>query len=367
MHNRYWYLLSKKLSGNATDHELTEMDELVKQNPDWHYATQHLHNIWEQQSAEPAVEEDFSNHLNRMEALGHDTTGFRDTTGAASVPLLRSYKKKRLLVAGIAILLLIAVIAGLGVFSDKQIGTHDHNTYNKIITQSGDRRKINLPDGTKVWLNAESTLEYNRAYGKTNRSISLNGEAYFEVVKNSALPFILQTNKINIKVTGTAFNVKSYGREQVAETSLIRGKVEITVNARPEEKYILKPNEKLVVRDESIDLVTNKSTLPVPGKKAVNEPLIQLGYVNFINDESTAVETSWVYNKLILDNETLSEIAKKMERWYGVTININNNEVAAQHLTYTIKNETIAQALQNMQYAVRFHYTISGKNVTITK
>jgi ferric-dicitrate binding protein FerR (iron transport regulator) len=366
MNNRSWFLLSKKLSGNATDAELSELDDLLAEQPEWQYAIDQLQAIWAANKTERGSDDDFSAHITRMANNGVDTAIFKENEALIPTPVYSIKRKLWIGVSAIAAAVVIGFACWIIFQPESEAGSPAApglaSNKNIIKTKAGQRRKMILPDGTQVWLNAESTLEYNAAYGKTNRDVALSGEGFFDVVKNASMPFTIQTNKIHVKVTGTAFNVKAYPGEKTSETSLIRGKVEVTINARPEEKYILKPNEKLVVRDESVSTTTNDL---LAEKKP--EPLIELGYVNFVPNDSAAIETSWVYDRLIFDDELLSDIARKMERWYGVHITITDAAVASQQLTYTIKRETISQALDNMRYAIRFHYIISGNNITITR
>ncbi|MES2646990.1 MAG: FecR family protein [Bacteroidota bacterium] len=370
MHNRFWFLLSKKLNSTATDLELSELDDMLLENADWQFAVQQVNSIWEANPDEGAPDTAFEKHLGRMNALGHNTAIFREDDTIILKPLFVPAKKtytRQLLVFG-SLFIILAGCLWFATLTSKAVTTSpDVAKSNKsIVTKSGDRTKMLLPDSTQVWLNAESKLEYNKEYGISNRDVKLSGEAYFDVVKNAKMPFTIQTNKIYIKVTGTVFNVKAYPGEKVSETSLIRGRVEVTVNARPDEKYILKPNEKLVVRDEDQLVPVNKTARLVAERKA-NEPLILLGHLNYLENDSASIETSWVYNRLIFDDLSFGEIANKMARWYGVKINITDPGIAAQQLTYTIKNETIEQALDNMKYALRFHYNLNGKTITITK
>ena len=131
--------------------------------------------------------------------------------------------------------------------AEKTIGSGDKS---EISTRYGSRTKLLLPDSTQVWLNSGSKLSYNKTYGNGTREVTLSGEAYFDVVKNPAHPFIIHTVNIDIKVLGTAFNVKSFPGEKNTETSLIRGSIEVTFKNRPSEKIILKPNEKLITANE---------------------------------------------------------------------------------------------------------------------
>ena len=372
MHNRFWFLLSKKLNSTASDLELSELDELLLENSDWHFAMQQVNSIWETNPEEGMPDDAFQKHLGRMNASGHNTEIFREE-GAVVPPSLfepvkRKWRRPVLVFGSLAIIL--AASFWLVSLTTKIIITPSLATTpasKMMVTKSGDRSKMLLPDGTEVWLNAESKLEYNKDYGISNRDVKLSGEAYFDVVKNTKMPFTIQTDKIHIKVTGTVFNVKAYPGEKISETSLIKGRVEVTVNARPEEKYILKPNEKLIVRDEDLIVSATKTPPSIAERKVINEPLIQVGYLNYIENDSASIETSWVYNRLIFDDLSFGEIAGRMERWYGVKIDILDPGIAAQQLTYTIKNETIEQALNNMKYALRFHYNLKGKTITITK
>jgi ferric-dicitrate binding protein FerR (iron transport regulator) len=371
MHNRFWYLLSKKLGGEASDTELSELDELLVTNPEWMPVANDLDVYWHTSSHVHFSEGSFASHLRRMELQGQDIRVFREYIEIEETPVSfikspkNAWRWKAAIAAGIiGILLTLALLYYRN--SSAQLGENTPATVKEVVTHRGNRSKVVLPDGTQVWLNADSKLEYKSNFGKSNREVNLSGEAYFDVVKNEQLPFLIHTKKIKIKVTGTAFNVKAYPGEALSETSLIRGRVEVTVTGRPDEKYVLKPNEKIVIRDEAIE-IGKKDAHSSPEKKQQSLPLIELGYVNYIENDSLAVETSWLYNRLIFEDESFEEIARKMERWYGVEIDLLDSKVAATRFTYQIKDETITEALQNMQYAARFHFDIINDHITITR
>ena len=123
-----------------------------------------------------------------------------------------------------------------------------------------------LPDGSTVWLNAGSRLTYDSLYGTTLREVTLSGEAYFDVVKNPKKPFIIHTGKINIRVLGTVFNVKSYPEEQTIETSLIKGSIEVSFPSQPSKKIILKPNQKLIIDKTETNASKNTNHSGMPGR-----------------------------------------------------------------------------------------------------
>jgi ferric-dicitrate binding protein FerR (iron transport regulator) len=165
---------------------------------------------------------------------------------------------------------------------------------------------------------------------------------------------------IDVKVLGTEFNVKAYPDDAYTETSLIRGSVEVTVKNRSNEKHYLKPNEKISVVNNIVSEETHSVTKPKP--YILTEPL------TYYHTDSTVIETSWVENKLIFqENETFKEVALKMERWYGVHISFADEQVSQIRPFGSFTNETISQALDALRESFRFNYKITGTNIIITK
>jgi ferric-dicitrate binding protein FerR (iron transport regulator) len=250
--------------------------------------------------------------------------------------------------------------------SDRPFVAGQAGKKNEVSTRNGSKTTITLPDGSKVWLNAGSSLTYNKDFGGEIREVELSGEAFFEVVpamsttKTQKIPFIIHTRHLDVRVLGTAFNVKSYPGDKQTETSLVHGKVEVLIHNRPEEKIVLHPNEKLVVRNED-------TTAQVTGKSnALNkEPFYSVGKLNYTETDSTVIETAWVQNKLVFNNESLLEIAQKMERWYNVEIKFSDVKIQAERFSGTFENETIQQALDYISIATAFRYTIQENKIII--
>jgi ferric-dicitrate binding protein FerR (iron transport regulator) len=272
-----------------------------------------------------------------------------------------SYKPSRRKKIWIWSLATASVLAAAFLFAWRNYGTEvtptEQKTFSEVSTKPGSKTKLVLPDSSVVWLNAGSKLTYNEQFGVKNRNATLTGEAFFEV-KKTGIPFIIQTNSVQIKVLGTSFNVRSYPDEKTTETSLIHGKVEITLNNRPGEKYTLKPNEKLIIANEP-EKILNK----VPGKK---EPLVMISSLTHLED-STIIETSWVENKLVFRDESFADVARKMERWYGVTIEFTDEAVARYHLYGSFTRENITEALDALRIGFHFNYRIEGEKILIAK
>lgn len=246
----------------------------------------------------------------------------------------------------------------------------DRVAQSEVSTKTGSRTKIQLPDGSSVWLNGGSKLVYdNIHFGETMREVTLTGEAYFDVVKNKEKPFIIHANKINVRVIGTAFNIKAYPGEKNTEASLIRGSIEVTMkNSRG--KIMMRPNDKLVISNEEITEAAERNDKSNGQKAIVEKPgsFITMQHLTMAKDESTILETAWVENKLIFDDESFEEVALKMERWYGVSIRFSDNRLKKQRLTGTFEKESITEALQALQLSTPFFkYKINNQLITIFK
>ncbi len=228
-------------------------------------------------------------------------------------------------------------------------------------TANGERKIITLSDNTKIWLNAGSQLRVDEKYGKQNRKVYLSGEALFDVIHNESLPFIVYTDKYEVKDLGTVFNVKAYPGDKESETSLIKGKVEIKM-ANSKHRIFLSPNQKAVINDND-ELEMKEKETPAPEAS----PYITLLPLSYNQKDSAVVETAWVKNRLEIVNEDFYEMKEKLERWFDVKIIIKDNEVGKYPFTATFEKENIQQVLQALQYAYHFNYTIKNNEVNISK
>jgi len=372
--DRFWDLLSKKHCGEASSSELTELEEILLTRPEWKNTTEVLSNLSFQSTVfenNEDAEKAFENHLTRMKKadveFGEIERGYDEIEPVRK----RRNLKKWLISAGTlaTVIVLIYLFRIAMVSSDKQNG--NRSTLSQVSTKPGSKTQIQLPDGSVVRLNSSSSLTYDKNFGKNIREVNLTGEAFFDVTKDSSHPFIIHTNIIDIKVLGTAFNVKSYPNDANTETSLIRGKVEVTVKNRSNEKIYLEPNEKLVVANNntSIDRTSLNQRDQIDNKPdPSSKPVYAVQHLTYYPVDSTIIETSWVDNKLIFQaNETFQEVALKMERWYGVKIKFADEEVARIRLFGSFTNETIDQALDALREGNGFNYKISGNEITITK
>jgi ferric-dicitrate binding protein FerR (iron transport regulator) len=354
--DHFWNLLAKHLCGEASPAEREELESLIKANPELSFAAQHVTDLWGLKGGEDmdAAEQAFKK---QMLLIANQTDSSPEYVIQDEVDGQEKNKGRKkfwpLLITGIIVVSLLSVWVikpGPSKYSERSIPQTA-----EYYTRPGSRTKLILPDSSVVWLNSGSKLTYTQPFGVINRTVTLSGEAFFNVVKRTE-PFIIHTEGVQIKVLGTAFNVRSYTNEKKIETSLVIGRVEVTLDKRPEKKYVLAPNEKLTL---------NKEESSITSKKKGQHPLAILGSVAYL-DSSTIVETSWIDNKLVFVDESFSDIASKMERWYGVTINFKNQKIKYERFTGVFEKETVWQALEALQLTASFHFTNKENTITIT-
>ncbi len=360
--DRIWTLLTRKLAAEATPAELNELETLLLIHPETASSIHAITDFWHTHNEhdEEFLEATYLLHLDRMKKKGYDISKTESEKAhmmsGGGIP--RKYQLARLAVLFVFILIITATVffktnKGTVVAAQPVKGFKS-----EVSTKNGSRTRLVLPDGSVVWLNAGSKLNYDKNFGTTLREVKLSGEGFFDVVRNPEKPFIIYTETVDIKVLGTQFNVRSYPGDKTTETSLIRGSVEVTLKGRSNEKYILKPNEKIVV--------LNKIPLPQEQPALVfHEPIVAIKSLSYLNGEQTAVEALWTKNKLSFQDETFSEIVDKMKRWYDVSFEFRNHDREEIRFTGSFNNETLQEALEAMKFTSAFHYEIRDKLVII--
>lgn len=363
-----WYLVSLKLSGEAGPDDLAELDRLLKEAPEAVFQVEQLEKLWRQQTELPQqkINEAYSRHLQRLsnhlsepalQYTQNETPQWPEEEAAAPVRSTRWWW-----MGGVAASLLIGVL--LFFLPGKEQGGK-LPSQNVVSTRFGSKSKVQLPDGTVVHLNSGSLLTYDQAFNGKIREVRLSGEAFFDVAHNKDRPFIIHTDAVDIKVLGTAFNVRAYPDEQTTETALIRGSVEVMLLHNPDKKIVLKPSEKLVVQNK-------QDTAEARPQRATSEaiPLVTISKVHSLEKDSTVLETSWVDNKLVFENESLETIAQKLERWYDVRITITDEGLKKERYKATFEGESLEDVLNALKYAGAFSsgdfsFTINKKEVRI--
>jgi len=213
--------------------------------------------------------------------------------------------------------------------------------YNTLTTPRGGQYCVTLPDSTVVWLNASTSLKFPIAFSGKERKVEVHGEAYFEVAKNEAMPFIVKAGNEEIKVLGTHFNVSAYADDKLIKTTLLEGSVKIS----------LKDN------NESID---NTITL-VPGQQSQLDKNNNLSVIETNLNEAVA----WKNGYFMFKNENIESIMLKLARWYDVKVNYNV-DIENRDFTGTIaRSQNISDVLTMLELTEIIHFKIEGKTITV--
>ena len=367
MTDRFWELLSKKLSCEANESELSELQAILSGNPDLRHTVEAL-SVLENQAlrieSDKETELAFERHITRLdESEAGSSKLYPLFFTAASMQPRKGGNIRRWAISMIAILVIASCLFIVrNIVGPRNAAAVKHAVQSQVTTKPGSKTHIQLPDGSTVWLNASSDLTYGENFGKELREVNLTGEAFFDVAKDPEHPFIIHTKVVDVKVLGTAFNVRSYPNDANTETSVIRGSVEVTVKNRENTKYYLKPNEKVIV--------ANNVTIPeVPAAaRQETKPLVAIQSLTRYHVDSSIIETSWVENKLIFqENESFQDVALKMERWYGVHIHFVDPEVAEYRMYGSFTTETIKQALDALKIGFNFNYKMDKDEIEISK
>jgi len=372
---KIWILMARKLSGEATLEELSELDQLLRQDPHINYSKEILHDLWQNNPVPDRqyAENRYKELVQQMKVLGIDEGKFSQDDFFINAEQEPKKTNRRKWIIACCSIIALALIAEAAFFINKRNpskGLAEVHAKNEISTKNGSKTNLVLPDGTKVWLNSNSEMTYDKNFGTKKREVTLSGEAYFDVVKNAEKPFVIHTSKMDIKVIGTAFNVKCYPGEKTTETSLIRGSIEVTMKDR-QEKIMLKPNEKLVINQdvtsEKSESFNKKRSEPL--QAGTPKPIISVNHLTLYPADSSVIETAWVKNKLTFSSETFEDIALKMERWYGVQINFKNEQLKKRPFTGTFEKESVAEALNALQLSIpfSFSYVVKADTITILK
>ncbi len=238
--------------------------------------------------------------------------------------------------AAAAAILALVFLAGIGL-GDGFLSQTERISYTKIIAPEGNKTQIVLPDSTYVWLNSGSEIQYPSDYTTENRQVTMKGECFFDVVKDPEHPFVVSGSKFKVKVFGTRFNINEDNAKDMADVTLVSGKVQV-LNLQDKMISNLKPGQQLVYND---------------GKYLVQQA------------ENMEALTAWLNNMLIFDNQPFEEVIHYLEKWYGVKIQLDQNLYYRHNYTFKVKTESLREVMELISYITPIQYKIEGEQVTI--
>ena len=205
-----------------------------------------------------------------------------------------------------------------------------------ITAQKGEKAEVVLPDGSNVWINSGSTLTYDRHFNGKERSVYLQGEAYFEVTENKKRPFIVHTKHITVQALGTSFNVRSYETDSLASAVLLEGKVKVSASGH---ETILSVNERATFDKRKQTLLADR-----------------VEALNFIE---------WKNGNIYFSNQTYDEIARALSRIYNVEIQFASEQLRPMRFSGTLGSSGIKNALDILSMTSPMYYEMKDTTIIL--
>ncbi len=213
--------------------------------------------------------------------------------------------------------------------------------YNTLITPRAGRFKIQLPDGSLVWLNAASSLKYPIVFTTAGRKVELKGEAYFEVVKDAAHPFIIEAGNTTVEALGTHFNINAYADEPLMKITLSEGAIKIN------HSVIIKPGQQVQLNNRQAAATTHPD-------------------IHIVNNVQLGTELAWKDGLFIFDSTPLEDLMREVARWYDA--DIEYQFISPDHFNAEIpRNTPVSKLLHLLEGTGRVHFKIENRRIIVMK
>lgn len=363
-----WLLLDKHFKGLLTDRDQEEFALWIKRDPENQLLLDEIEGDLKDGLTFPG---DFYSDKQSSWRKIRESIKVHERSGKSRMLIYRT-------VAAVAIPLLFVGFSGGWFWKEKVQFNSADSAYTVIISPKGQRTQIVLPDNSKVWLNSNTTIKYPSTFNQKDRTVYIDGEAFFDVTHNQAKPFIVNTSSFNIKVYGTTFNVSAYKGDNSIETTLVKGKISINglnIKGKKGGEIILMPNEtfKYIKNEQMVQsemkkemnsLTTSTSTIKHQSASVSTFPAIPQAIVAKNIDVEPII--GWKEGKLFFDNESFEDLATKFERRYDVKIYFEDKKVTRLKYTGVFEKENINQALDALKLTTPFEYKMNLKEIYIS-
>jgi ferric-dicitrate binding protein FerR (iron transport regulator) len=232
--------------------------------------------------------------------------------------------------------------------------------YFEMHSNPGMVTSLELPDGSKVWLNGGSSLRYPNVFKGRHREVKMSGQGYFEIVQNSKHPFLVKTGEsFLLEVLGTSFNISAYDDENIIETTLVEGSIQLKLLQDGKMvQRILKPNEKVVYtknnESESVKsgTVLSKNDLIISPKKDINTDMVKIASVD------PKYDIAWKDQKILFKDHPMEQVIRTLGRYYNVEFVVKNTQVMNSEITGKFDNEQLSQVMEYLKIASGIKYNI---------
>ena len=306
-------LIIKFLSGQASAEEKEILISWIKESPENRLQFKELQNIW--QGLNPPFDPDEI----EVEKIQKDLLKKINKRHWQQHPLVIFWQRT----AAILVIPLILTVVYLFISHEPE-----KITFQEIFAPYGTYTQVNLPDDSKVWLNAGSSIKYPTRFKKGSREVSLNGEAYFEVESDRKNPFTVHTSHVDVRATGTVFNVEAYPTDSIASVTMVRGKLGVTMN--------------------------NQSQIGlIPGERAsFNKNTLQCR----IEKTDPYKWYAWKDGLMVFRDDPLEYVFKRLGQTFNVEIKVMDKEIANQLYRATFREESLSEILRLLKISAPIRY-----------
>lgn len=323
-------LLHRLIAGSTTEEENRQLMEWFRQCASREEFFKLFESAWKESPDE--MPRDVQERMYRRLSRGLD----EEKKQAKVIPLLSRFSWKICQRVAVACIIVVLSLVNYNMYHKQQ----QLSTQNFMVSaEKGQRAFVTLPDSTKVWLNSDTKISYPADYGMKERNVALVGEAYFEVAKNPAKRFVVETKGMQVEALGTAFNINSYKNDNKIIASLFSGSVRVSYE---DHVAILKPHESV-----KVDLLTR----------------------NFLQYEDNNLKdiALWRENEITFDGESLEEIAGIINRLYNTTIYIKDESLKKECYIGTVRNNSLENFIDIINLTTPVVYENKGDTVFLKR
>lgn len=323
-------LLHRLIAGSTTEEENQQLMEWFRQCASREEFFELFERAWKESSDE--MPRDIQERMYRRLSRGLD----EEKKQAKVIPLRSRFSWKIWQRVAVACIIVVLSLVNYNMYhKQKQLSTRNF----MVSAEKGQRAFVTLPDSTKVWLNSDTKISYPADYGMKERNVALVGEAYFEVAKNPAKRFVVETKGMQVEALGTAFNINSYKNDNRIIASLFSGSIRVTYE---DHVAILKPHESV-----KVDLLTHD-------------------FLQYENNNMRDIAL-WRENEITFDGESLEEIAGIINRLYNTTIYIEDESLKKECYIGTVRNNSLENFFDIINLTTPVVYENKGDTVFLKR
>src|SRR5690554_3106436 len=327
------------LNGTATDLERQEVKNWTRESRSNSFQFKHLKKFWNQPSTD-------------LQLIGHEDQkkkiwkAFLEVNhNRKSISATPIYKRALFKVAAIITIILLPTYLMLNTTEDMVVETRPELEVIQKKNPIGQKSLIQLPDGTKVWLNSDSQISYIETFLDTIRSVTLEGEAYFEVVHDSIRPFIVELGPLSVTVLGTAFDISAFEEERDVKVTLVDGAVRVArSDPDVDDELILSPGTGMIYSKETKShREFSETSHPGLFSKAI----------------------TWRNGTLVFDESNFEEFVREIIRWYGIQVTVEGTAPENWNIIASFENELLTNIMDAVSYNKGFRYELKDKELKI--